>query len=721
MTTTAAPSPATASAPDAAAPGRDPRWARPAFLALLALTALLYVWDLGASGWANQFYSAAVQAGAHSWKAMFFGSSDAANFITVDKPPASLWVMELSARLFGVNAWSILVPQALEGVAAVAVVHAAVKRRFSAGPALLAGATLALTPVAALMFRFNNPDALLALLLALALYAVQRAQEQARTRWLLTAAACIGFAFLTKTLQAFLVLPAMGSVYLLLAPTGFWRRVRQLLLAMVVLVVSSGWWVAIVELTPVQYRPYVGGSQNDSFLQLTFGYNGFGRITGAETGSVGGGGGGAAGGNWGSTGLTRLFGAEMGGQISWLLPAALLLLVAGLWWTRRAPRTDPRRAALVLWGTALVTTFVVFSYMQGIFHPYYNVALAPYLAVLVGMGAGLLWERRAGWAAGGTAALVVGVTAVWSFVLLGRSADWLPWLRYAVLLVGLASALALAFGPLLGRRLAVVAALAAVLAGLGGPAAYSVETAGTAHSGSLPSAGPTVQGAGFGGMPGGGGRTGGGTPGGGMSGGGMSGGGTPGRGFGGGGRPGGSGGAAGQLGGKLPSGKLPGGFGQRGGMPGGAGGGAGGIGSLLNGSDPGKALTALLKQDASRYTWVAAAVGSQNAAGYQLAGGYPVMAVGGFNGTDPAPTLAQFESDVRSGKIHYFLGSALTMGGPTGGTSTSTSAGTSTSTSTGTGGSGDSSQIATWVAQNYKATTVDGVTVYDLTNPKTTG
>jgi 4-amino-4-deoxy-L-arabinose transferase-like glycosyltransferase len=531
---------------------------------------------------------------------------------------------------------------------------------------------------------------------------VQRAQEGARTRWLVLAAACVGFAFLTKTLQAALVLPAFGLTYLLFAPTGLWRRVRQLLLALVVLVVSSGWWVAVVELTPAQYRPYIGGSQHNDFLELTFGYNGFGRITGSETGSVGGGGG-AGGGMWGATGITRLFTSEMGGQIAWLLPAAFLLLLAGLWWTRRAPRTDERRAALVLWGAALVTTFLVFSFMQGIFHPYYNVALAPYIAVVAGLGAGLVWERRGQWAASGVAAGGVAVTAVWAYVLLARSSDWLPWLRWTVLLVGLGAALVLAFGPLIGRRFWAAAAAAAVLASLAGPAAYSVETAGTAHSGSLPSAGPSVQGGGFGGGPGGmraGGAMRGAFPGGGQGFGGGQGGfpsGMTGGTAGGQGAQGGQGGFPGGTGGQSTG--RTGGFGGAGMRPGGMGGGAGG---LLDGSKPGAALTALLKQGASGYTWVAAAVGSQNAAGYQLASDAPVMAVGGFNGTDPAPTLAQFESLVRAGKIHYFLGGALTMGG--GGSST--------------GGSSDSAQIASWVAKDYSSSTVNGVTVYDLTKAK---
>ena len=705
----------------------DPRWARPAFLGLLLVTAVLYLWDLSASGWANQFYSAAVQAGTRSWEALFFGSSDAANFITVDKPPAALWAMELSTRIFGVNSWAILAPQALEGVATVAVVYAAVRRRFSAGAGLVAGAALALTPVAALMFRFNNPDALLALLLTLAGYAVLRAQEQARTGWLLLAGACIGTAFLTKTLQAFLIVPALGLTYAALAPTGVWRRVRQLGLALIVMVVSGGWWVAIVELTPAQYRPYVGGSQDNSFLELTFGYNGFGRLDGSETGSVGGGGGGAAGstGMWGATGLTRLFGSDMGGQIAWLLPAAFVMLLAGLWLTRRARRTDPVRAAFLLWGLALVTTFLTFSLMKGIFHPYYNVALAPYLAALVGMGSALLRAQRRSWFASGTLALAVGATAVTAYVLLQRSPDWLPWLRYAVLIVGLLAALGLAFAGHLPGRIAAVLALAGLAAGLAGPAAYTLQTVGTAHSGSLPSAGPTVTSGGPGGFGGGGGFPGGG---GGRGTAGARQGTPPTGGAGGAGSAGSAGGqGGGQAGGRtpqqggggtggFPGGGFPGGTGAgtgagtgtgtgaaAGGTRGGAGGGAGmgggaGIGTLLNGSDPGAAVTALLKADASAYTWVAAGIGSQNAAGYQLATGDPVMAVGGFNGTDPAPSLAQFEAYVRAGRIHYFIG---------GGTGAN-----------GSSGSGDSEQISSWVTAHYTAKTVDGVTLYDLTQPK---
>ncbi len=316
----------------------DPVWARPALAGLLLATGVLYLADLAASGYANSFYSAAVQAGSHSWKAFFFGSFDSSNFITVDKPPASLWVMDISARLFGVSSWSILVPQALEGVLAVGLLYATVRRRFSAPAALLSAAVFALTPVAALMFRFNNPDALLTLLLVGAAYAVTRALEGARTRWLVLAGVLLGFGFLTKMMQSFVVVPGFAAVYLLAAPASLRRRFVQLLVSGVAMFAAAAWWVAIVALWPAGSRPYIGGSQDNSILNLIFGYNGFGRITGNERGSVVGGrvfgaagglGGGPGNGSgmWGPTGITRLFGGEMGTQISWLLPAALFFIV----------------------------------------------------------------------------------------------------------------------------------------------------------------------------------------------------------------------------------------------------------------------------------------------------------------------------------------------------------------------------------------------------------
>ena len=653
----------------------DPAWARPALLALLASTAVLYLWGLSESGWANSFYSAAVQAGSESWKAFFYGSSDASNSITVDKTPASLWVMALSVKVFGLSSWSILAPQALEGVAAVAVLYATVRRWFTPAAGLLAGATLALTPVATLMFRFNNPDALLVLLLVGSVYATVRALEaaavRAGTRWLALAGVLVGLGFLTKMLQAFLVVPVLAGVYLLCAPTTLRRRIAQTLLSGLALVATAGWWLAIVELVPASMRPYIGGSQDNSILELTLGYNGLGRLTGDETGSVGGGGG-NGGGMWGTTGITRLFDAENGGQASWLIPAALLLLAAALWLTRRTPRTDRTRAAFLLWGGWLLVTGLVFSFMSGIFHAYYAVALAPAIGGLVGMGAAVLWKVRRTAFGALAMAVTVAVSSLWSFVLLSRSADFVPWLRYGVIVAGLVSAVLLVL-PVLGVRFAQRAVLGAaalgVVASLAGPAAYSLQTASTGHSGSIVTAGPAVAGGrGFG--PGGNG----GGPGGGM-GGGM--GAPPGM-------------QNGTQGGTRTDG---------GGAQGGPGG--GGMGGLLNSTTPGAELQALLEQDADSYTWVAAAVGSQNASGYQLATQEPVMAIGGFNGSDPSPTLEQFKAYVAEGKIHYFIG-----GGGMGGGSM--------------GGSSASSEIATWVSETFTATTVDGVTVYDLTAGATT-
>ncbi|WP_222195968.1 glycosyltransferase family 39 protein [Modestobacter italicus] len=659
----------------------DPGWVRPALLALLAATGLLYLWDLAASGWANAFYAAAVQAGSESWVAFFYGSSDAANSITVDKPPASLWVMELAVRVFGLNSWSLLVPQALMGVATVGVVYLAVRRVVSPGAGLLAGAAMALTPVAVLMFRFDNPDALLVLLMTLAAYATTRALERASLRWMVGVGVLIGFAFLTKTLQAMLVVPGFALVYLVAAPTSPAKRFGHVLAAGAAMVVAGGWWVAVVELVPESWRPYIGGSQTNSAWELIWGYNGLGRLTGNETGSVGGGGG--TGGNWGETGLGRLVNSEIGGQVAWLLPAALALLVAGLVAVGRAPRTDPRRAALVTWGSWLLVTGLTFSFMAGIFHAYYTVALAPAIAALVGIGGGLLWQRRTAIWARVVLALTLAGTAVWSFVLLGRSADFLPWLRWGVLVGGLLAALGLLVVHTGGRLVAATVLAVGILAALGGPAAYAVQTAGTAHTGSIPSAGPTVSGgSGFGGGPGVGG--GGGGRGGFPGGGGQQG--TP--------PAGGPGGQTGTLPGGTAGGTTGGTAGGRMGDGGAGGGMGGGMGGLLDAAEASDEVVEALLTDADDYTWVAAAVGSNNAAGYQLASEEPVMAIGGFNGSDPSPTLEQFQQYVAAGQVHWFIG---------GGTGMSSDS-----------GSNASAEIAAWVAENHTAQTIDGVTMYDL-------
>ena len=686
----------------------DPAWARPALLALLAATALLYLAGLSRNGWANDFYAAAVQAGAASWKAFLFGSFDSANFITVDKTPASLWMMGLSVRVFGLNYWSLLVPQALEGLVTVGVLYTTVRRWFGAPAAIIAGAVMALTPVATLMFRYNNPDSLLVLVMVLAAYTTTRALESGKTRWLALTGALLGLGFLTKMLQAFLVLPVFGLAYLVAGPPRLGKRIWQLLAGGAALLVAAGWWVALVMLTPAADRPYIGGSTDNSILQLTFGYNGFGRIDGNEAGSVGFGNG--TGPQFGGApSLTRLFGAEMGGQVSWLIPAALVALAALLWLSRRSPRMDRTRSAAILWGGWLVLTGLVFSYMSGIIHPYYTVALAPAVGALTGIGAAMLWRERQTVFARVVMAAMLAVTAGWAWVLLGRSPGWYPWLRVAILAAALGSAAAILVprrplaalgGAGRGRMfLAAVPVSLAVAAGLGGPLAYSINTAATAHTGALPSAGPAVA-TGFGAGrfgPGGFGGLGNrfrGVAGGRFPGGAGTGGGAAGLG----GFGAGSTGRGGLSGGQAGGGRFPGGFGGgqggTGRFPGGFGGrGFGGGGGLGGNTQVSSALTTLLTTGSAGYTWAAATVGSESAAPLQLASGQPVLAIGGFNGTDPTPTLAQFERLVSEHKIHYFVGQNRSSFG---------------------GGSGAAPDITSWVEAHFTAQTVGGVTVYDL-------
>ena len=607
--TITAPRPARISGSDAPTTSRRPRRETLAVGVLLAVTGLLYLWNLGANGWANSFYAAAVQAGSQSWTALLFGSSDAANAITVDKTPGALWVMGMSVRLFGFNAWSMLVPQALMGVAAVAVLYAAVRRTAGPGAGLLAGTVLALTPAAALMFRFNNPDALLVLALVCAAYATLRGLESSSSRWWLTATGiALGVGFLAKMMQAFLVAPVLALVFLVCADLPWRSRVRRLAAGTAALAVTAGWYLALVEFWPADRRPYIGGSQHDSILELALGYNGLGRLTGAEVGGLG---------NLNQdVGWARLIGSQMGGHIGWLLPAALIVLAAGLIITARAPRTDAVRAALLVWGGWLVGTGVVFSYMNGIMHPYYTVALAPAVAAVVGIGVTVLWRRRNDIRVAVTLAGATIITTVLSYFLLQRNSDWLPWLGWVILVAGLAAGLLLLVVGRLPARVGRMVAVVALAATLAGPAAYSVATAATPHTGAIPSVGPS---AGFGGPPG-----------------------------------------------------------------------------LLDAARPSAELTALLKGNAGDYTWVAATVGSNNAAGYQLATGAPVMAVGGFNGTDPAPTLAQFQADVAAGRIHYFIDAP--MMGPHGDSS----------------GSDDAARIADWVELTFAGREMGSVTVYDL-------
>ncbi|MEU4451881.1 glycosyltransferase family 39 protein [Nocardioides sp. NPDC023903] len=627
---------------------------------MLTLTAAAYLWTLSESGYANQYYSAAAQAGGVSWKAWFFGALDASSSITVDKPPASLWVMGLSVRLFGLSSWSILVPQALMGVGTVGLVFAMVKKVAPWQAGIAAGALTALTPAAALMFRFNNPDALLLLLLIGAGFSTLKAIETGKGRWMVLAGALLGFGFLTKMLQAFLIIPAIAVVYLIAGKGSFGRRMTHGIACFVAMVVSAGWYIAIVELIPESWRPYIDGSTSNSLLELTLGYNGVGRLNGGDYGGLGNAGFSSA------AGILRLFQGVSGGMVSWLLPAALLLLVTGLVALRKAPRTDLTRAALMLSGASMLVTGVVFSFMEGIYHDYYVVALAPWIAITAVVGAVITWRDRDNLFARITLAVAMAGSAVWGWVLLGQSGEQ-PYdaLRWPVLIIGLGVAAAFVFADRLTRRAAAaVLATAAVTVGLG-PAAYAIQTIGTAHTGSIVTAGP-YEGGGMGGMRGG--------------------------------RP---GGAAGGPGAPTQNGTPPTGQPQQ--MPGGNPGGMRG-GGMMGGGTVDEELAEAVSTNAGHYTWVAATIGSQTAAGLQLETGEAVMAIGGFNGTSNSITLERFQEYVANGEIHYFI-----AGGGMGGMG-------------GMGARGDNSdetssasEISAWVTENFTETTIGSSTVYDLT------
>jgi 4-amino-4-deoxy-L-arabinose transferase-like glycosyltransferase len=596
-------------------------WVRPAFFGVIALAAVLYLWNLTVSGYANTYYSAAAVSASNSWSAFFFGSFDSSNFITVDKPPLAIMLMGVSVRIFGLSSASIMLPEALAGAATVGVLFLAVKRSFGAPAAVIAAIVMALTPAAVLMFRFNNPDALLTLLLVTAAWALLRSLEHGSYRWVALAALLVGLAFLTKYLQAYLVLPGFALVFGFAANTTLRRRLVGLFVALAVVLVASGWWVAIVELIPAASRPFIGGSTTGSPLDLIFGYDGLGRIFGS--GGPGGFGGGAS--FSGEVGLFRLFNDQFFGEIAWFIPLATVCLVVGLWLRRWANRTDAALAGYLLWGGWFAVTAVVFSYMSGVVHSYYAVALAPAIAALVGAGIVDLWSLRARiWLGGLAEGLATLGTAWFGWQLLDRTADFAPGVgAAAVILAGVALfVLVLLSLPRLAestvaRRFAVLAAAVGLGATLMAPAAYAITTIGTAYGAGDPHPGPGS--AGFGGFGGG---------------------------------PGGGAGFGGNGVGGLP----------------GDGGGIGG-----NRSD--SALLNYLIANKGTAKWIVAISSSQEAGSIELATGLPVMAMGGFTGSDPTPTLDQLKSYVASGELRFVLtggGFGGGFGGGQGGTDITT-------------------------------------------------
>ena len=553
--------------------------------ALVTAAAVMYFWRLDANGWGNGYYAAAAQAGAANWEAFFFGSSDGGNAITVDKLPASIWLSSLSVRLFGLSSWSLLGPQALLGVGTVVLTYFAVRRNFRHTSAMIAGAVLLLTPAAAVMFRYNNPDALLTFLLTLATYLMIRASEDGRWRWILGTGAVIGAAFLTKSAQALLLLPALAGVYLYSGPGLIRRRFVQLVAGSCAVAATAGWWIVIAETTPPEARPYAGGSFGNSFVEVLLRQNGLGRILGAS-------GGGTQGQEAAPPGLLRLIQySSFGSQGAWLVPAALLLLVASLILLRSQERSDARRTTLLYSGGWILSYWVTFSFMGGVIHPYYLVAIAPPMGILIGATWEILQPAQRWLPYRLVLASAVLACGVIAFGYLANSSDLGPVLSLAVLafcLVGCELAVFRLRNPRMRR---ITSVFLATTCGLG-PLLFSASAVASAHTGVSPAASIV--------------------------------------------------GSHTILDSPDPS-LWPNGNGQA------------IRGSALGHPADTQVVEFLREADNPALRWAAASPGALNAAQYQLSLQRPVMPVGGFNGGTPFPGVTQFSDYVESGEIRYYL------------------------------------------------------------------
>lgn len=487
-------------------PDGGPRWSRLRHrwpqLAVTAVALVLNLADLSVNGLGNQYYTAATRSMASSWSSWFFASLDPGNFISVDKPPMFLWIEAIPVRLFGVSTWTVLGPAALAGAAAVALLWAAVDRRFGRVAATIAGLVLAVTPISVAVDRLNLPEPYFLLFLVAAVWAIGRAfdAERRAVAWLVLAGVLAGCAFNTKMLAAAIPLPALG-IGILLATRGWWRKIGHAAAFSAVAVVSGVWWIVVVDLVPASMRPYVGGSSNDTVLDLVLGYNGFGRVNGG-TGGAGGGGfagggggfgggmGGAGGVMGGSAGPLRLFSDALAGQIAWLLPLAVLGAGVALWrW--RSDRVA--RSLVVVWAGWLALYAVIFSKAAGTFHAYYTAAMAPAIAALVGMGAAAVLDlarRQRWWLA--VVPAVLAATLAFELSIAGRQPTFQTWARPLAVAVGVAGVAALGIGYAQRSRRLVHAALAVVVAAaLVLPASWAVyETSAPAINATLPQAGP---------------------------------------------------------------------------------------------------------------------------------------------------------------------------------------------------------------------------------------
>lgn len=599
-----------------------------AIVVLLALTSVLYLWGLDRNGWANSYYSAAAMAGSQDWTAFLFSASDLGNGISVDKPPLSLWLMSVSVWAFGLNPWSILVPQALMGVASVYLLYRVVQTYAGALAGILAATFFAVTPVATVMFRYNNPDALLTLLMVAIAYAALEAIRLNNPRWLILAGVLTGAALLTKQLQVALILPAVAAAYVTFASAPLIRRFLHLLAALLTAAVAGGWWFLIVQLTPAGSRPFVGGSRFNSVIELTLGYNGLDRLTGEDASrtmspSMA---------NLDEkldVGFQRFLQPQFSGQFGWFLPLAVAGLCLGIWHLSRGRGSRQYRAFLMLCGTWLLSSTTVLAFMSGIVHPYYALTAVPPLSCLAALGLIHMYRnqerRRMRFALAATllATMVLGyLSAVRS------TADFPAGPQIALGLWSIAIALHLFPPP--SQTLRKVGATSLALALMAGPLVWSINTVLSPHVGAGVVAGPSILGF----------RTD-----------------HPDR---------------KQLGSDMPPSFI----------------------SVMFGDAPDNDVVNRLRSAKASVRWAGAVIGSETAANYQLESGRSVLPIGGFDGTDPFPTLEQFRVLVDQGLVgSLVIGELppLTLEGK-----------------------GESARIVEWVTANYDEERVGPARYFEL-------
>ena len=628
--------------------GATTLWSRIALAGILLISVFMNFYQLGQNGFGNTYYASAIRSMLDNWHNFFFVSFDPGGFVTIDKPPLGFWLQAASAKILGFTPFSIFLPQALAGVLSVLLLYHLVRRHFGVVAGLLAALALAISPISVITNRNNTIDSTLVLTMLLGAWTVMKAAESGKWRWLMLTAVLVGLGFNIKMLEAYLVVPAYALLYLLAAPRSLKMRIAQLLVAAVVMLAISLSWALVVDLTPASLRPYVGSSQNNSEISLALGYNGIQRLLGsfgfggsrASTTSTngtttqpsfpggsgnfprpgsgefgqppqgfgngnagqppqgfGGGNGGNSGGmfNTGNPGLLRLFNEPLGGQIVWLLPIALLGMLALAWQRRPQFRENRQQQSLILWGIWLLTMGVFFS-VANFFHQYYLSTFAPAICALFGIGVVMMWQdfRRGGWR-GWLLPLALLVTALEQIHIILSDPSWGTWLIPLIaipcVLVAIVLVVARAMPRLkLSARMLAPALCVALLALLLTSAVWSAIPVLANEASNLPVAGPSGQtGSGFGG----------------------------------------------------------------------------------NSSVNTKLIT-YLETHRNGATYLLAVASSNEADAIILATNQPVMALGGFSGSDPILTTSQLATLVKNGTVRYFLLNGG-GGGPGGGQSSLTS------------------------------------------------